>query len=95
MWRGWEMSKMALYAGHVVLRSPYIVVLSNLRLALVEQDREAAAKAARVEHEFTAGEEQTLRICIDAMHTAGLALGVQGIATSLLGAAKRLSTPAC
>jgi hypothetical protein len=42
--------------------------------------------SARREHEFTAGEEQTLRICVDAMHTAGLALGVQGLATMILGA---------
>ena len=38
------------------------------------------------EYEFTGGETQLLRICMDAMHTAGLALIVQGIATGLLGA---------
>jgi hypothetical protein len=37
------------------------------------------------EYEFTGGETQLLRICMDAMHTAGLALIVQGVATGLLG----------
>lgn len=37
------------------------------------------------EYQFTDGEAQLLRICIDAMHTAGLALIVQGISTGLLG----------
>lgn len=34
---------------------------------------------------FKGGETQLLRICIDAMHTAGLAFIVQGISTMLLG----------
>jgi hypothetical protein len=38
-----------------------------------------------VGYEFTGGETQLMRICMDAMHTAGLALFVQGIATALLG----------
>ena len=37
------------------------------------------------EYQFTDGEAQLLRICIDAMHTAGLALIVQGVSTGLLG----------
>ena len=41
--------------------------------------------SSRNEYQFTDGEAQLLRICIDAMHTAGLALIVQGISTGLLG----------
>ncbi len=37
------------------------------------------------EYKFTDGEAQLLRICIDAMHTAGLAFIVQGISTMMLG----------
>ncbi|KAK9915271.1 hypothetical protein WJX75_006915 [Coccomyxa subellipsoidea] len=43
------------------------------------------------EYEFTGGETQLLRICMDAMHTAGLALIVQGVATGLLGMANYLA----
>lgn len=45
-----------------------------------------ASSGGEEEYEFTGGETQLLRICMDAMHTAGLALIVQGIATGLLGA---------
>ena len=38
-------------------------------------------------YDFTDGETQLMRICIDAMHTAGLAFIVQGISTMLLGEA--------
>lgn len=38
------------------------------------------------EYEFTGGETQLLRICMDTMHMAGLALIVQGMGTGLLGA---------
>ncbi len=41
--------------------------------------------ASSKEYTFTGGETQLLRICIDAMHTAGLAFIVQGISTMLLG----------
>jgi len=44
-----------------------------------------ASSGGKDEYEFTGGETQLLRICMDAMHTAGLALIVQGIATGLLG----------
>ena len=32
------------------------------------------------------GEAQLLRIAVDAMHTCGLAMAIQGLATGLLGA---------
>ena len=38
-------------------------------------------------YDFTDGETQLMRICIDAMHTAGLAFIIQGISTMLLGEA--------
>ncbi|KAK9824999.1 hypothetical protein WJX81_007493 [Elliptochloris bilobata] len=46
---------------------------------------------AEDEYEFTGGEVQLLRIAVDAMHTCGLALAVQGLATGLLGLANALA----
>lgn len=40
---------------------------------------------SKEQYRFTGGEAQLLRICMDAMHTAGLALIVQGISTGILG----------
>ena len=54
--------------------------------ARVEEDGDESGKGESREYEFTGGETQLLRICMDTMHTAGLALIVQGIATGLLGA---------
>ncbi len=50
-----------------------------------ENEGGSQEKGEGVEYEFTGGETQLLRICMDAMHTAGLALIVQGVATGLLG----------
>ena len=47
------------------------------------------------EYTFTDGEAQLLRICIDAMHTAGLAFIVQGISTMLLGEHRLTPPQAC
>lgn len=46
-------------------------------------------------YKFTDGEAQLLRICIDAMHTAGLAFIVQGISTMLLGKHCLMRPEAC
>ena len=54
--------------------------------ARVEEDGDESGEGESHEYEFTGGETQLLRICMDTMHTAGLALIVQGIATGLLGA---------
>jgi hypothetical protein len=50
-----------------------------------KSSNEGNGASSRNEYQFTDGEAQLLRICIDAMHTAGLALNVQGISTGLLG----------
>lgn len=50
-----------------------------------KSSNESNGASSRNEYHFTDGEAQLLRICIDAMHTAGLALIVQGISTGLLG----------
>ena len=46
---------------------------------------EPQSEQGKDEYEFTGGETQLMRICMDAMHTAGLALIVQGTSTGLLG----------
>ena len=46
---------------------------------------ESSGDSCNDEYKFTDGEAQLLRICIDAMHTAGLAFILQGISTMLLG----------
>ena len=50
-----------------------------------ESDGNESNGASSNEYKFTDGEAQLLRICIDAMHTAGLAFIVQGISTMMLG----------
>ena len=53
-----------------------------------KQGQGSSGKGASSEgYDFTDGETQLMRICIDAMHTAGLAFIVQGISTMLLGEA--------
>ena len=42
---------------------------------------------------FNKAELQLVRICIDAMHFAGFALGSQGVATAILGALSLTQAP--
>lgn len=58
---------------------------ATARAGSKEEGGESSEGESR-EYEFTGGETQLLRICMDTMHTAGLALIVQGMATGLLGA---------
>ena len=50
-----------------------------------QKPSESNGASSNNEYKFTDGEAQLLRICIDAMHTAGLAFIVQGISTMMLG----------
>ena len=58
-----------------------------------KQDQGSNGNGASSEgYDFTDGETQLMRICIDAMHTAGLAFILQGISTMLLGEASAVNT---